>query len=501
MLPPHRSFIAFRQDGPAGTARYSLGYNPRLDGLRAVAVMLVLLSHYGIFGFSGGGYGVDIFFVLSGFLITRILINDVADSGSLFPFYWRRFLRLFPALAWLSLALLLVSQVFKTWIAPETARLDVLASLGYMANWTRALSLGPPQLLGNCWSLAIEEQFYLLWPLVFLLVPRRRQNHYLLAAGLVLLGMSVAWAFRLESQQLGYARIYNGIDTHSSGLLLGCCLALVQRTARGEALCKLAGRYWPLAVVAFAFLVGGRFGTWTVRSSLLADGAAVLLILAACYAPNSPASKMLQLRPMVAVGKISYGLYLWHYPILMALYLNRLPWLWVTGLGIPASFGCAAFSYWFIERPALRFRSLPSLPLRQLGMGAVGLSVAGMLAAGSYFFHETVSDAIFTGPTNIVAYGPHVVQAGGTFNLQSDGESYLWMSVSRTLPAKTKLRIGKWLLETNNSGRSLSVLLPRALLAQIQKQAMELLGPDGQPLGPPVSFEVVASAPQGSLAR
>jgi peptidoglycan/LPS O-acetylase OafA/YrhL len=495
------SFRAFQQNDPAETARYSLGYNPRLDGLRAVAVMLVLLSHYGIPGFSGGGYGVDIFFVLSGFLITRVLIKDLADSSSLFPFYWRRFLRLFPALAWLCLVLLLVSQLFETWISPETARLDVLTSLGYMANWTRALSLGPPQLLGNCWSLATEEQFYLLWPLVFLLFTRRARHDHLLAVGLVLLGMSVAWAFRLESRQLGYARIYNGFDTHCSGLLLGCCLALVLRTARGEALCKLGARFWPLAIVAFVFLVGGQFETWTVFSSLLADGAAVLLILAACYAPNSPVGKMLELRPMVAVGKISYGLYLWHYPVLMALYLHRLPWLWVTGLGIPASFMCAAFSYWFIERPALRWRSMPSPRLRQLGMVAVGLSIAGILAAGSYFFHETVGDAIFSGTTNIVAYDPHVISAGGTFNLQSDGESYLWMNVSRTLPAKTKLRIGTWLLDTNNSGRSLSVLLPRALLAQIQKQAMELLGPDGQPLCPPVSFEVVASAPQSTLAR
>ncbi len=461
--------------------------------------MLVLLSHYGVPGFSGGGYGVDIFFVLSGFLITRILFKDLADSGSLFPFYWRRFLRLFPALAWLCLLLLLVSQVFETWVSPETARLDVLTSLGYMANWTRALSLGPPQLLGNCWSLAVEEQFYLLWPLVFLLfAPHRqdvRQHDHLLAAGLVLLGVSVAWAFRLESHQLGYARIYNGFDTRCSGLLLGCCLALILRTARGDALCKLTAGCWPLAVGALVMLVGGRFEKWTVLFSLLADGAAVLLILAAHYAPNSPAGKLLELRPLVAVGKISYGLYLWHYPISMALYLHRLPSPWVIGLGIPASFICAALSYWFVERPALRWRSLPGLRLRQLGIVAVGLSIAGILAAGSYFFHETVGDAIFAGPTNIVAYGPHIIEAGDTFNLQSDGESYLWMSVSRTLPAKTKLRIGKWVLDTNNSGRSLSALLPRSLLAQIQKQAMELLGPDGQPLGPPVSFEVVASAP------
>ena len=256
--------------------RYSLGYNPRLDGLRAVAVLSVLFSHYRIPGFAGGGYGVDIFFVLSGFLITQVLIKDLEKERTLLPFYWRRFLRLAPALVWLCLALALFSFFFKNWADFGTARQDILSSVFYVANWTRAFSLGSPLYLGNCWSLAIEEQFYLLWPLFFLIFASQNNIRHLIAGAFSLLFVSISWAFWATFHQYSSARIYNGFDTHCSGLLIGCCLALILKTRRGEAFLKVGGRFWPLAMIVFAVLVWLK-ATWNVFLSLLADAAAVLL--------------------------------------------------------------------------------------------------------------------------------------------------------------------------------------------------------------------------------
>jgi peptidoglycan/LPS O-acetylase OafA/YrhL len=484
---------AFKSTEAEKQTRYSLGYNPRLDGLRAVAVLFVLCAHYRIPGFVGGGYGVDIFFVLSGFLITQVLIKDLEKERTLLPFYWRRFLRLAPALAWLCLALALFSLFFKNWADFETARQDILSSVFYVANWTRAFSLGSPLYLGNCWSLAIEEQFYLLWPLFFLIFGRKNNIKHLIAGAFSLLLVSISWAVLATFNQYSSARIYNGFDTHSSGLLIGCCLALILKTRRGEAFLKAGGRFWPLSIIVFAFLVGFR-ATWSIFSSLLAVGAAVLLILAACYSPRSLAGRFLELRPVIAVGKISYSLYLWHYPIFLAMYLHGAPWTLNVGIGIPLSFLAAAFSYWFIEQPILRLRATTWMPVKRLGLVAVSFSILGILAGGTLFLRETITDAFFFSPTSIVAYGPHVLKAGESFNVQADGESYLWMKASRTIPHGTKLRIGSRLLEANGTGRGLSARLPRDLLSEIKKSEMVIIGPNGYPLAPPVPFEVTADS-------
>jgi peptidoglycan/LPS O-acetylase OafA/YrhL len=144
-----------------------MAYIPALDGVRGVAVLGVLLLHFRFSGVPGGGIGVDIFFVLSGFLITRVLLAGYARGDPLAIFYWHRFVRLFPALLFLCAIYLAFGLIFldknQTW-------LDLESSLSYAANWTRAFVDGAPQYLGHTWSTAIEEQFYLLWPALLLRV-------------------------------------------------------------------------------------------------------------------------------------------------------------------------------------------------------------------------------------------------------------------------------------------------------------------------------------------
>lgn len=472
---------------------HPLRYNPRLDGLRAIAVLLVILGHFGIPGFQGGGIGVDIFFVLSGFLITLVLRKDLDSEGSLFPFYWRRFLRLTPALATLCVALGAFSFFFPDWANPSEVGSDAKAALLSVANWTRAFTLGPPMYLGNCWSLAIEEQFYLLWPGIFLLLHKRTPS-LLAPTTFILLCVSIAWSYLGPALHFDENRVYNGFDTHCSGLLLGCLLAFVWRHPSFERTSQITVRIWPIALVALLLLVGFQ-SQWTTTAGLIAAIATTILILVCFFGPTTLLGRLLGLSLLVKVGRISYGLYLWHYPIFLILFLKRLPWHLVAGFGIPLSFLTAALSYWIVEKPCLSRRYSKQLPLRRLGFVAVCCSWVCLAAGTTLFFGESIQDAFSTGPTQIIAFEPRKIAAGGQFNVQVDGESYLWMKVSRTLPRGAKLRVDSRFLAINNAGRSLSALLPRDLLSEPRSYSIVIVDGDNQPLSSPVLLEVTPPLP------
>lgn len=472
-------------------ARYPLGYNACLDGLRALAVLVVILSHYHIPGFVRGGYGVDIFFVLSGFLITRVLFNGVEKQQSLFQFYWRRFLRLMPALVWMCLVFAAFTVFFKGWVDPQTMRNDIFAALTYVTNWIRAYSLGVPKYFGHCWSLAIEEQFYLLWPLFFLLfASRQAYKPLLMATGLLLLA-SLVWPLWVEYRLDAPMRVYNGFDTHSSGLLMGCCLAIVAQVAPHATAFKLVGRFWPLALLLFIYLVCGRPSWDLVLARHAAGAAAVVFILVACYAPHSLFGKAMGLKPVVWIGKISYGLYLWHYPVFLMLHFQQLPWAWIAVIGIPLSFAAAAFSYWFVEQPLMNLRESPALPAKHLGRVTVSLMMLGMLAGMAYFFQEAIRDGLSSEPRAITAFEPKAIKTGSQFNIQHDGESYMWMKTTKTLPQGAKVFASGKKLKTNVSGRTLTALLPRDLLSDAGRHEIVLKSSNGTILAPAVSFEVV----------
>jgi peptidoglycan/LPS O-acetylase OafA/YrhL len=372
--------------------RYVLGYNPRLDGLRGVATLCVLFYHYLVSGFQAGLYGLDIFFVISGYLITKVLLKYVSDGHSLGQFYWNRFLRLMPALASLSVAIFLISVIFPALFNSLDLRDDVISSFLYVANWTRAFSLNVPAYLGNCWSLGVEEQFYLLWPFICVFFAAKKKP-VILEITLFLLACSIAWTFWLDTHQAGYNRVVNGFDTRCSGLLIGCCLALIGRKAYGKALERMLSRFWPLAILAYSILVIFTEDHWYPAYGLITSGAAVILIAAAYHAPHSFIGKLLELPPFVFVGKISYSVYLWHYPIMLVLlYHFQLSKIAIAALGLPLSFIIGFVSYWFVEQPVLRLRNMQGLPARNIGFAAAAFSLFGILAGSVYFFHDRIAD-------------------------------------------------------------------------------------------------------------
>jgi peptidoglycan/LPS O-acetylase OafA/YrhL len=360
-------------DAPVTPRRGLLGHSPALDGLRGVAVLFVLVFHFtGVRGpLPGGWAGVDVFFGLSGFLITALILDERRVHGrvALGRFYARRALRLMPALlAMLAVwCLLLLAFHDSTWLAATPngdGRGDpvaVLPALGHVAlvmtygiNWLHAFehSYAP---LGHLWSLAVEEQFYLVWPgllLALLTLPAARRVWPVLA----LAGVSAALPWLLFDGGNGTNRTYFGTDTRAVGLLLGAAAALIwhRRRTLGRATRLAASRAWlGLAVVAaIALTMDNMPAKFVVAPTLL--GLSVAQVVP--YLVDSPGSTMARLlRPrwLVWVGRRSYALYLWHY--LWATWTHPLPLPVGFPLGVLGALACTVLSWRLVEAPCLRY--------------------------------------------------------------------------------------------------------------------------------------------------
>ncbi len=349
-------------------SRATLRHVPALDGLRGLALLGVLLFHAN--GALPGGYlGVDLFFVLSGFLITSLLLSEHARTGrvALAAFWARRARRLLPALVCLLPAIALYARVVAKPDELAGLRGDALATLGYVANWRAIFThrsywelFVAPSPLEHTWSLAIEEQFYVIWPLIVVLVLRRHTKRAVLLLSLGLAALSMALMVALF-RAADTSRVYLGTDTRAVGLLVGVALATIfpldatppPRTGRlldvlglasavglGVAWCRLRGDS--------ALLYHG--GLW------LTEVAALVLIVCAVRAPRSLVARALSIRPLTLLGSVSYGAYLWHWPANVVLTAERthLRGLSLQGLHFAVTFAIAAFSYRFIERPILK---------------------------------------------------------------------------------------------------------------------------------------------------
>lgn len=336
-------------------------YSPALDGLRAVAILLVLLFHGRMPGLPGANVGVDVFFVLSGYLITRILMAEHQASGAidLRRFYRQRLWRLTPPL----LLLLLLYALFAPFLWPDYYFhiRDWIVVLIYQADLALVFGMGPQMML-HAWSLGIEERFYLLWPLGLLGLLALRNLRValtLLLAGIALLGL-----WRMAAVQIGgvgSVEAYYRFDMRISGLLLGACLGmwLDKKLPVPEGLLR---RHWLilaglvlLAVVLYPTDDKGRlsFGLPLVEIAVL-----YLLLWLHCR-PRGLLGKTLAWRPIAYAGQLSYGLYLFHYPAMEYLRLQH-PW-WLTLLvGTGVAFVLAAFSHHLIERPIRRWRKRPT---------------------------------------------------------------------------------------------------------------------------------------------
>lgn len=346
-----------------------------LDGLRAIAVTAVLLFHADIYWARGGYLGVDLFFVLSGFLITGLLADEIQDSGRLDfrKFYWRRAKRLLPA-AWLMMASV---TVVAAWIAVDAMpqlRRDVLTSLAYMTNWgllsvnaSYFESTGRPPLLQHLWSLAIEEQFYIAWAVVVPLGLRFMTRRSLAVVTMLLVMTSAAWMAVLASK-IGYpgngdpSRLYFGTDTHGFPLLLGAALGLAWQPGRATwlihpVLRALGFLFGLLALVSmlalFVFL--GEETAWLYPWGFLLAATVSIVLIATASHPALAFGRWLDCRPLRWIGNRSYGIYLWHWPVFMltrpGIDLPSMDENAVLALRLILTIGIAAISYRYVEMP------------------------------------------------------------------------------------------------------------------------------------------------------
>lgn len=355
---------------------------PALDGLRAVAVLAVIIYHFGLL--PGGYLGVDLFFVLSGFLITSLLIREWDRRRGHIgfrDFYLRRVLRLFPALGCVIIVTVALTGFLELSRPPSNRQYvaGILEGLPLVAafagNWARALdpassSLGSLGMLGHTWSLAVEEQFYLLWPALFVLLMHRRFSRGVMALSLALIALA-EMVYRVAVAFAGYGsnRIYYGTDTHSDGLLIGCAIAFWLAsnwsTRVHQAAGLLKGATGLATAVLAAVFVLGNLSRAPIEISLAVLACGAVLVGAVTERLPVILERLLSCEGAVLIGRRSYGLYLWHYIVLgaaSALYPAEVhgPRRIVTAVIIGAlffmTFIVAELSYRFIELPALRLK-------------------------------------------------------------------------------------------------------------------------------------------------
>ncbi len=404
-----------------------LGYRPSLDALRAISVIAVVLYHAGIPWMPGGFLGVEVFFVVSGFLITTLLVEERHHTGaiSLRNFWFRRARRLLPALY---LLLIVVPGLALVFYRDAVSRLggDVIAALLYVSNWWQIFldesyfeQAGRPPLLRHLWSLAVEEQFYILFPIFFAWMLKR---HGRLRTRNVLIGMSIGsavWMAYLYSPDTDPSRVYYGTDTRLSGLLLGAVLALIWSPwrTRGQA-SRSAG---PMLDISGALALGGviwfflRVNEWDpfiYRGGFLLLDVICIVLIATLVHPASRLSKLMGIPPLVWIGMRSYSIYLWHWPIFVVtrpgqdISLTGWP-LFV--LRITLTLVVAEISFRYVETPVragaigkyiARMQSSPTqerIPLqRNFLLGVAGLGTVILLIAGGLIVasgNEESSDA------------------------------------------------------------------------------------------------------------
>jgi peptidoglycan/LPS O-acetylase OafA/YrhL len=347
-----------------------------LDGLRAIAVAAVVIYHVIPGALPGGGLGVDIFFVLSGFLITGLLIGEHAGTGRirLRAFWARRARRLVPALVLLIVVCCSAALVLGGDLLVGMGR-EVLGAATFSSNWlaiangTSYFTGTTPEVFRNLWSLAVEEQFYLIWPFVALLVFLARKRGIRVLVFVVLAAASAAAMAILYVPHTDATRVYYGTDTHSFGLAIGAVLAVLTsklpQTLLGWARWQRALLPIPGAVALVALLWLAvelpADGEVTFRGGLVVVAVLTAVTIWGSIIPGSILGRILDLAPLRWIGKRSYGIYLWHWPVIVIL-AAALPswqnaflteWL-IGGLAVGVTVGVAALSYRFVEEPIRR---------------------------------------------------------------------------------------------------------------------------------------------------
>ena len=376
----------------APTERPQRGHLAGLDGLRALAIAAVLVFHLDPDWMPGGFLGVDIFFVISGFLITTLLVRERRSSGrvDLVGFWTRRARRLLPALLLVVPVAILIARTVEADLLVGIRR-QALGALTFSTNWleiangSNYFAASSPQLFMNFWSLAVEEQFYLFWPLAMLGLLALHRRFALTEGALATLvlgvGVGSAIAMAVTYDPANATRAYYGTDTHLFGLMLGAALAIVWT---GPLRAYTTSRLWTthrnwfigaaLAVIPLLLVLAAEEHFWTFRVGIpLISLATAVLLLAAVERPGRLRST-LELAPLTWIGRRSYGIYLWHWPVIL-----------IVSQDIPTSAGTSAFVWtriWAVvvtlALADLSFRFVET-PVRRHGFRGTARRVGGVL--------------------------------------------------------------------------------------------------------------------------
>ena len=340
------------------------GYIPYLDGCRALAISIVLFSHAGLGHIIPGGFGVTFFFFLSGYLITRLLLAEINEHGSIqfIPFYLRRFFRLYPALLVMIGCSVIASYIMNCALSTK----DIFAALFYYTNyyigWYKTTGVDCGRTLDILWSLSIEEHFYLVFPLVLLFFRNKKKFTWLLVALCI-----ICLVIRYFTYQSYYpavedsgGRIYFSTHTRLDSIIWGCLAAVLLFRFESATYIKLVQHKWVIAIAIFILLLSfgirSEFFRQTFRYSF--QGLGLFILIPAIGISNSTTiKKILSSHWLIYIGKISYSLYLFHYIVLKLgnYYFEEwgLSWqLFFWPLTLALSLG----SYYFVEQPFVKLR-------------------------------------------------------------------------------------------------------------------------------------------------
>ena len=356
-------------------------YLPSIDSLRAIAVIAVIIYHIDANYLPGGFLGVDLFFVLSGYLISSLIIKEYKSTGTvnLYNFYVRRARRLLPAVYFMITVVLIIITLFNG-VLLKKSYLDALFGYIYSSNWWYIFhkldyfdSFGSQSPFKHLWSLAIEEQFYMFFPLIFLIFNRKsksnngnsklNKNFIYVVLSLILVSL-IAHILLFDINNIN--RIYFGTDTRAFSLLVGVVGAILypmdrlsERTTKKDNMI-----YSIVSLVSILVLIGimintSEYNTWLYRGGFLLVAIIGLIIIISSGRQYTFMSKLLSFKPFVFIGKISYSLYLWHFPILVVTTpVSEIgnPNLFYVTLRIGLIFLVATGSYMFVETPIRKLR-------------------------------------------------------------------------------------------------------------------------------------------------
>ena len=389
----------------------ALGYRPALDGVRALAVVAVLVYHGLPDAAPGGFLGVDVFFVLSGYLITSLLVNEATRTRTieLGRFWARRARRLLPALVLACAAIVGIGLAFPKLVDVPAAGADIAATLGYVVNWRFVIAhqdyfaqFAQPSMLRHTWSLAIEEQFYLIWPLVaaFALVWRCvRPSRFAIGCAIAAIASAV-WMAVLFEAGASTTRLYYGTDTRAQALLLGAAFGAAGvghrflRSARTRRFVSTVGLAGFVGIVICFLAVDDRTTLLYTGGFALAAVCAMALITDAAQPDPSPLGRVLGILPLVWIGRISYGIYLWHWPIVLILTPARVGVSGVAlfGIRVAVTLVVALASYVLVEKP-IRSGALHGWRFWTL------VPAAAVLVVGGGFVVTATATRVFVPPT------------------------------------------------------------------------------------------------------